>query len=48
MHVKFQGCNFSGILDGGYVYDELPPEPPQLLMEEPVFVAFENIEAAAK
>ena len=31
----------------GYVYDELPPDPLELrnVMEEPIFVAFENIEA---
>jgi len=28
----------------GYVYDELPPDPPQLMTEEPIFVAFENIQ----
>ena len=32
----------------GYVYDELPPDPLELgVMEEPIFVAFENIEVGA-
>lgn len=31
----------------GYVYDELPPDPPQLMTEEPIFVAFENIQVLA-
>ena len=29
----------------GYVYDELPAAPSQALAEEPVYVAFEDIEA---
>lgn len=33
----------------GYVYDELPPDPLELrVMEEPIFVAFENIEVTRK